>query len=59
MGWVLSGIIIKKKILDLGDFLGLGFVGNNFRFRRFLGVGVFGREVIDFGFGDFFGVRFV
>lgn len=39
-------------------FLGLGFGRDNFRFRRFLGVGVFGR-VIDFGFGDFFGVRFV
>lgn len=56
MGWVLSGTIIKKKILDPGDPLGLGSVGNNSRPRRSLGVGVSGR-VTDLGLGDLLGVR--
>lgn len=51
MGWVLSG-----TILDPGDPLGLGSVGNNSRPRRSLGVGVSGR-VTDLGLGDLLGVR--
>lgn len=52
MGWVLSG-----TILDPGDPLGLGSVGNNSRPRRSLGVGVSGRKVTDLGLGDLLGVR--
>lgn len=51
LGWVLSG-----TILDPGDPLGLGSVGNNSRPRRSLGVGVSGR-VTDLGLGDLLGVR--